>query len=100
MGWWAPGDARRTARPRSTPTRYPAPDGFGKAALALAPAAARWEEGRRGCSCWTGTTSSRPRTRVATALEFARSAFRHSCAVCAWDPALAASAEGKPPPVA
>jgi len=35
----------------------------------------------------------------AFALEFARSAFRHSCAVCDWDPALPASAEGKPPPV-
>jgi hypothetical protein len=35
----------------------------------------------------------------ALALEFARSAFRHSCAVCNWDPALPASAEGDPPPV-
>jgi hypothetical protein len=34
-----------------------------------------------------------------TALEFARSAFRHACAVCGWDPALAASADGTPPPV-
>ena len=36
----------------------------------------------------------------AAALGFARSAFRHACAVCGWDPALAASAEGTPPPVA
>ena len=36
----------------------------------------------------------------AFALEFARSAFRHSCVVCEWDPELAASAEGRPPPVA
>ena len=35
----------------------------------------------------------------ATALEFARSAFRHACVVCGWDPALAASADGTPPPV-
>ena len=35
----------------------------------------------------------------AAALEFARSAFRHACAVCGWDPALHASAEGTPPPV-
>jgi hypothetical protein len=34
-----------------------------------------------------------------TALEFARSAFRHSCAVCGWDSWLAASADGTPPPV-
>jgi hypothetical protein len=35
----------------------------------------------------------------ALALEFARSAFSHACAVCEWDPALAASAEGVPPPI-
>ena len=35
----------------------------------------------------------------AVALEFARSAFRHACAVCDWDPALAASADANPPPV-
>ena len=33
------------------------------------------------------------------ALEFAHSAFSHACAVCDWDPALAASAQGTPPPV-
>ena len=33
------------------------------------------------------------------ALEFARSAFRHSCTVCDWDPALPASAEGQPSPL-
>jgi hypothetical protein len=35
----------------------------------------------------------------AFALEFARSAFAHACQVCEWDPSLAASAEGDPPPV-
>src|ERR1019366_5532663 len=35
----------------------------------------------------------------AAGVEFARSAFRHACQVCDWDPALAASAEGRPPPV-
>ncbi len=34
------------------------------------------------------------------ALDFARSAFRHACATCGWDPALAATAQGTPPPVA
>ena len=47
----------------------------------------------------TGTTSAPAATRTPLALEFARSAFRHACAVCEWDPALAASAEGTPPPV-
>jgi hypothetical protein len=34
-----------------------------------------------------------------TALEFGRSAIRHACNVCGWDPALAASAEGITPPI-
>jgi Family of unknown function (DUF5996) len=33
------------------------------------------------------------------ALAFVRSVAQHGCIVCAWDPALAASLEGKPPPV-
>jgi hypothetical protein len=33
-------------------------------------------------------------------LDFGRSAIRHACTVCGWDPVLAASAEGIPPPVA
>jgi hypothetical protein len=33
------------------------------------------------------------------ALDFAQSVFRHACVVCGWDPGLAASAEGTPPPV-
>ena len=34
-----------------------------------------------------------------SALDFARAVFRHACRVCDWDPALAASAEGTPPPI-
>ena len=34
----------------------------------------------------------------AAGLAFARSAFRHACLVCDWDPGLPASAEGDPPP--
>lgn len=33
------------------------------------------------------------------ALKFARSVFRHACAVCEWDPVLAASVDGTPPPI-
>jgi hypothetical protein len=36
----------------------------------------------------------------ALAVEFARSVFAHACATCEWDPGLAASAHGTPPPVA
>jgi hypothetical protein len=35
----------------------------------------------------------------AEALKFARSAFRHACQVCRWDTELAATAEGRPPPI-
>ena len=48
--------------------------------------------------CSIGTTWWPPDPHGA-ALEFARSAFRHACVVCDWDPALAASAEGTPPPI-
>ena len=35
----------------------------------------------------------------ATAVEFAREVFSHACAICNWDPSLAASAHGTPPPI-
>src|SRR5581483_9384127 len=35
----------------------------------------------------------------ATALEFGRSFAQHACSVCEWDPALAASLRGDPPPI-
>jgi Family of unknown function (DUF5996) len=35
----------------------------------------------------------------AAAVGFARAVFRHACLVCDWDPKLAATAEGNPPPV-
>jgi len=94
VGWW-PGDARY-GKAAFYAYAHPAPEGFGKAALS--PPAARWD-GAQGLFVldW-GDVIASPDPH-ATALEFARSAFRHSCFVCAWDPALAASAEGNPPPV-
>ena len=64
----------------------------------LSPAAAHWD-GELGeyILAWGDVVASAD--PHALALEFARSAFRHSCAVCGWDPALAASADGTPPPV-
>jgi Family of unknown function (DUF5996) len=94
VGWW-PGDARY-GEAAFYAYAHPAPEGFGHAALS--PPAARWD-GSQGLFVldWADVIASQD--PHATALEFARSAFRHSCAVCGWDPALAASAEGKPPPV-
>src|ERR1017187_4706791 len=95
IGWW-PGDARygRAAFYAYPP---PAPEGF--ASAALSPAAARWDAalGEYILDWVDVRRSSNPH---AVGLEFARSAFRHACVVCDWDPALAASAEGTPPPVA
>jgi hypothetical protein len=94
VGWW-PGD-RRYAKAAFYAYAHPAPEGF--SAATLAPAAARWE-GALGeyVLDWEDVTASED--PHAFALEFVRSAFRHACDVCAWDPALPASAEGTPPPV-
>jgi hypothetical protein len=94
VGWW-PGDARY-GRAAFYAYAHPAPEGF--ASAALAPAAARWEAALGEYILdWDDIRSSAD--PQALALEFARSAFRHACRVCDWDPALAASAEGAPPPV-
>ena len=94
VGWW-PGDARY---PRAAFFAYahPAPPGFAGARLPVA--GARWDEklGEYILDWDDVRAAADPRS---AALEFARSAFRHACLVCGWDPGLAASAEGTPPPV-
>ena len=94
VGWW-PGDGRY-GKSAFYAYAHPAVEGFADAALS--PPAARWD-GALGeyLLDWDDVRSS-PDPH-ALALEFARSAFRHACAVCGWDPDLAASAEGTPPPV-
>jgi hypothetical protein len=94
-GWWA-GDARY---PRAAFYAYahPAPDGF--AGAQLDPPAARWDAAL-GLYVLDWDDVVAADDPHATALSFLRSAFRHACAVCAWDETLAASAEGVPPPVA
>jgi hypothetical protein len=94
VGWW-PGDARY---PRAAffAFAFPAPDGFDTATLA--PPAAHWNgELKEYVLDWDDV-------RVApdphhAALDFGLSAARHACMVCGWDPLLAASVEGTPPPV-
>src|SRR5580693_3232726 len=95
VGWW-PGDVRY---PRAAffAYAYPAPEGF--AAAMLSPAAARWDTGLGEFVLdWDDARASPDPHRAA--LEFGRSAVRHACTVCGWDPALAASAQGEPPPIA
>jgi hypothetical protein len=95
VGWW-PGDGRY-GKAAFYAYAHPAPDGFADATLE--PPAARWD-GALGeyVLDWDDVVAG-PDPHEA-ALAFARSAFRHACAVCEWDPELAATAEGRPPPVA
>jgi hypothetical protein len=95
VGWW-PGD-QRYGRMAFYAYAHPAPEGF--AAAELAPPAARWEPALGLYVLDWEDVRSAPDPH-ATALEFARSAFRHACMVCEWAPALLDSAEGRPPPIA
>ncbi|HEY2216165.1 MAG TPA: DUF5996 family protein [Solirubrobacteraceae bacterium] len=95
VGWW-PGDERHD-KAAFYAYAHPAPEGF--AGATLAPAAARWEDslGEYLLEWDDALASGDPR---GAAVEFARSAFRHACTVCGWDPALGKSADSVPPPVA
>ena len=95
IGWW-PGDARYP-RPAFYAYAHPAPAGFDTATLS--PAAAHWDPalGEFVLDWDDIRDDADPHAR---ALDFARSAVRHACLVCGWDPALAASVDGVPPPVA
>jgi hypothetical protein len=94
VGWW-PGDPNHE-RAAFFCLAYPAPESFGGADLS--PAAGRWDS-RLGeyVLDWEDVRESPDPHPLA--LEFARAAFRHACAVCDWDPALAATAQGVPPPI-
>ena len=94
VGWW-PGDPKY-GKAAFYAYAYPAPDTFADGRIS--PGAARWEERLAEYVLdWDDVVAS-PDPH-ASALEFARSAFQHSCTVCDWDPALPASMQGKPPPI-
>jgi hypothetical protein len=92
VGWW-PGDARH---PTAAFYAYahPAPEGFGHAPVP----GARWDGALGEYILEWDDVRSRPDPRAA-ALEFARAVFQRACALCDWDPKLAASADSTPPPV-
>ncbi|MBV9207576.1 MAG: hypothetical protein JO037_19740 [Actinobacteria bacterium] len=94
VGWW-PGDARY-GRAAFYAYAHPAPPGF--ESLTLSPPAARWDA-KLGEYILDWDDVRAAADPHAAGLEFARSAFRHACVVCGWDAALAASADGTPPPV-
>jgi len=93
VGWW-PGDARY-GKAAFFAFAFPVEEGFGSQVLSPP---ARWDTSLGEYILDWDDVRELPDPAVA-ALEFARSAFRHACEVCAWDPALAASADSRPPPV-
>jgi hypothetical protein len=94
IGWW-PGDARH---PHAAffAFAFPVPDGFETGNLS--PEAAYWNpELQEYLLEWDDVRAmAAPRRAV---LDFGHSAIRHASAVAGWDPALAASADGIPPPI-
>ncbi len=94
VGWW-PGDPRY-GKAAFYAYAYPTPPAFDS--LELSPQAAHWDKALGEYLLdWDDVVVSRD--PHGSALEFARSAFQHSCTVCGWDPALPASAQGNPPPI-
>jgi uncharacterized protein DUF5996 len=94
VGWW-PGDARYE-KAAFYAYAHPAEPGF--QGSSLSPQAARWDDALGEYVLdWDDVIAS-PDPH-ATALHFARSAFQHACATCDWNPDLAASADGRPPPL-
>jgi Family of unknown function (DUF5996) len=95
VGWW-PGDARY-GKAAFYAYAHPAPEDF--SATPFSPDASRWDATLGEYILdWDDVISSPDPHEFA--LAFARSAFQHACRVCVWDPTLAASAQGTPPPVA
>jgi hypothetical protein len=94
IGWW-PGDSRHGGAAFFA-FAHPAPEGY--AETEIEPDAARWDaELGEFILEWEEIRAEPDPRRLA--LEFAQSAFQHSCAMCGWDRALAASAAGEPPPI-
>jgi hypothetical protein len=95
VGWW-PGDPRY---PKAAFYAYahPAPPTW--QGLSLSPDAARWHpELGEFVLDWDDVGRGPDPHRLA--LAFARTAFQNACTACGWNPALPASSEGNPPPVA
>lgn len=94
VGWW-PGDPKY-GKAAFYVYAYPAPNGHDHGRVS--PEAAHWEKGLGEYVLdWDDVAASPDPRRLA--LEFLRSALRHLCTVCDWDPALPASALGNPPPI-
>ncbi len=94
VGWW-PGDHRH---PEAAFYAYahPAPEHYSEGKLAGP--GAHWDASvGEFILPWDEVVAAEH--PHAAGLEFARSAFQHACLVCGWDPKLAATIDGTPPPV-
>ena len=91
--------ARRRALPARRVLRLRASGAEGFATATLSPAAARWDTtlGEYILDWEDVRAGPDPTGRRST---FVRSAVAHACQVCGWNVTLAASMEGKPPPIA
>lgn len=94
VGWW-PGDPNY-GKAAFYAYAHPAPDSFSDGKVS--PTAARWDS-TLGLYVLDWDNVRAGDDPHSTALEFARSVFAHACTVCEWDPELAASIDGTPPPV-
>ena len=94
VGWW-PGDGRY-GKPAFYAYAYPPEDGFAGRDLGSVPG--RWSDelGEYLLDHEEAAAADDPEQAV---IDFCGEIFRHACDVCDWNPALAASAAGDPPPV-
>jgi hypothetical protein len=95
VGWW-PGDPKHGGAAFYA-YAHPANPNFTDADLGVP--GARWD-GELGEYVLEWEDVAAAADPFGLALGFAQSAFRHACTTCGWDPGLAATAEGTPPPVA
>lgn len=93
VGWW-PGDVR-TPRAAFYAYALPAPESFARGAVEPP---ARWDTALGEYVLDWDDVVAHPEPRRA-ALEFGRAVAAHACRVCDWDPYLASSIHGEPPPV-
>jgi hypothetical protein len=94
LGWW-PGDSRYPG-PAFYGYAHPAPPDFKNGMLDVA--GARWNDDL-GEYLLPWDDVRRADDPHAAVLAFGRSVVRHACDVCGWDPALAGSLHGAPPPI-
>ena len=75
---------------------HPAPEGCSSAQME--PPAARWEPGLGELLLDWDDVCNADDPHLAQ-MPLARSVVRHSCTACGWNPALAATVDGVPPPL-